>query len=113
MTHHVKDYIKMTGKPLGRTTDQTTEVAHQYLNKRMTLSNYYIKDIQSHSHSPVLAVNHRNWGGSPQKVAFQSTTCSGAKINKNETLTTSGDGVPWAQSDHPRYNRVKVNFQRV
>ena len=50
MTQHVGDYIKLTGKPLGRTTDQTTEAAHQYLNKRMTLSKYYIKDIQSHRH---------------------------------------------------------------
>ena len=60
--HHVKDYIRMTGLPLGKRTDQTTEAAHQYLNKRLLRSNYRVKDIESHVHGLKLyrCVSHMN-----------------------------------------------------
>ena len=31
-------------------SDQMTEAAHQYLNKRLLRSNYRLKDIESHAH---------------------------------------------------------------
>ena len=39
MKHHIKDYLDMTGMPLGRRTDQTTEAAHQLMNKKLERSN--------------------------------------------------------------------------
>ena len=50
MEDHVSKYIKLTNKPLGHRTEQTTEAAHQYLNKRLRKSNYYVTDIQSEAH---------------------------------------------------------------
>ena len=50
MKHHIKDYLYMTGMPLGRRTDQTTEAAHQLMNKRLERSNYKVKNVESESH---------------------------------------------------------------
>ena len=50
MERHVKDYISSIGLPLGARTDQTTEAAHQYMNKRLVRSQYRVKDIESHAH---------------------------------------------------------------
>ena len=47
---HVEDYISKSGKGLGRITDQTVEALHSALNKRLTSSNYWIKDINSEKH---------------------------------------------------------------
>ena len=47
---HVEDYISESGKGLGRVTDQTVEALHSALNKRLTSSNYWIKDIGSEKH---------------------------------------------------------------
>ena len=43
MEEHIQQYIELTGKPLGQRTDQTTEAAHQSLNKRISRSNYIVK----------------------------------------------------------------------
>ena len=40
----VKDYYNKTGKSLTRTTDQTVESCHQYLDKLLMRSNYWVKD---------------------------------------------------------------------
>ena len=48
--HHIGDYLKITGKPLGRRTDQTTEASHQYMNTSIVKSNYLVKDMESHMH---------------------------------------------------------------
>ena len=50
MEDHIKDYFDLTQKPLGKRTDQTTEAAHQFMNKRMIRSNYVVKDIESQAH---------------------------------------------------------------
>ena len=59
---HVSEYIKLTNKPLGHRTDQTTEAAHQYLNKRIRKSNYYVPDVESEAHGQKLfrAILHLN-----------------------------------------------------
>ena len=46
----MEDYISKSGKGLGRITDQTVEALHSALNKRLTSSNYWIKDINSEKH---------------------------------------------------------------
>ena len=50
MQDHIKDYVDLTNKPLGRRTDQTIEAAHQFMNKRMVRSQYVVKDIESAAH---------------------------------------------------------------
>ena len=47
---HVEDYIRLTGKGLGRVSDQIVEGLHSALNKRLCSSNYWIKDVESEVH---------------------------------------------------------------
>ena len=51
---HVPQYIKLTGKSLGFISDQTTEMVHQIVNKRMENSNYVVKAIESDTHGEKL-----------------------------------------------------------
>ena len=62
MEEHIGQYLDLTGKPLGTRTDQTTESAHQKLNKRIVRSQYQMKDIESETHGLKLyrAVLHSN-----------------------------------------------------
>ena len=75
--HHVKDYIRMAGLPLGKRTDQTTEAAHQYLNKRLLRSNYRVKDIESHAHGLKLyrCVLHMNAYNVQTLIKIQCKLC--------------------------------------
>ena len=59
---HLKFYFRVTGKSLGFYTDQLVESMHQWVNKRFTNSNYYVKDITSDIHGEKLfkGVNHLN-----------------------------------------------------
>ena len=54
--------IRVTGKSLGFYTDQLVDSMHQWVNKRFTNSNYYVKDITSDIHGDKLfkGVNHLN-----------------------------------------------------
>ena len=58
----MKYYFKETNKSLGYYTDQLIENMHQYVNKRFTSSNYYVKDITSDINGDKLykGVNHIN-----------------------------------------------------
>ena len=47
---HVEEYISKSGKGLGHVTDQTVEALHSALNKRLSSSNYWIKDLESEKH---------------------------------------------------------------
>ena len=47
MEDHIGQYIKDTGKPLGKSSDETVESCHQWLNKRLVSSGYLTKDIMS------------------------------------------------------------------
>jgi hypothetical protein len=51
---HVFDYISKTGKWLGRVTDQVVESCHNALNKRLTSSNYWVKNVDSVLHENFL-----------------------------------------------------------
>ena len=59
---HLKFYFQQTGKSLGFYTDQLIEAMHQYVDKRLTRSNYVVKDITSDIHGENLlkGVNHIN-----------------------------------------------------
>ena len=47
MEEHIGEYIEETGKPLGKSSDQTVENCHQWLNKRLTKSGYYCKVVET------------------------------------------------------------------
>ena len=51
---HVFDYINLTGKGLGRVSDQIVEACHSALNKRLAASKYWIKDLESDLHGKML-----------------------------------------------------------
>ena len=59
---HVKFYFQQTGKSLGFYTDQLIEAMHQYVDKRLTRSNYVVKDVTSDIHGEKLhkGINHIN-----------------------------------------------------
>ena len=59
---HVKFYFQQTGKSLGFYTDQVIEAMHQYVDKRLTRSNYIVKDITSDIHGEKLlkGIHHIN-----------------------------------------------------
>ena len=59
---HLKFYFKETNKSLGYYTDQLIESMHQYVNKKFTNSNYYVKDLQSDIQGEHLlkGINHVN-----------------------------------------------------
>ena len=45
--NHVEAQCESTGVGLGFTTDQTVETSHHVVHKRFTISNYYVKKIDS------------------------------------------------------------------
>ena len=47
---HVGDYIEMTGKSLGRVSDQIVECAHSALHRRLSISNYWVKNKETDVH---------------------------------------------------------------
>ena len=51
---HLKFYFQRTGKSLGFYTDQVVEAMHQFTDRRLTRSNYVVKDIQSDIHGEKL-----------------------------------------------------------
>ena len=59
---HLTFYFQQRGKSLGLCTDQLIEAMHQYVDKRLTRSNYVVKDITSDIHGENLlkGVNHIN-----------------------------------------------------
>ena len=59
---HFKFYFRSTGKSLGFYTDQLVEAMHQYTDKRLTKSNYVVKDLLSDIHAEKLygGINHLN-----------------------------------------------------
>ena len=67
--HYLQDYLEdqleMTGKGLGEVDDGVVEAMHQYLDKRMKISNYTVKNFGSKTHGDkklklVLHVNGYN-----------------------------------------------------
>ena len=59
---HLKFYFQRTGKSLGFYTDQVVEAMHQFTDRRLTRSNYVVKDIQSDIHGEKLlnGIKHIN-----------------------------------------------------
>ena len=47
---HLEDYLDMTGKGLGQGEDGVVEAMHQFLDKRMRISNYVVKNLESKAH---------------------------------------------------------------
>ena len=47
---HVGDYIEMTGKSLGQVSDQIVECAHSTLHRRLSISNYLVKNKETDVH---------------------------------------------------------------
>ena len=46
---HLIDYIVLTGSTLGESNDQVIEAFHQDFNRRMTDSNYKVKNKTTHA----------------------------------------------------------------
>ena len=62
---HLEDQLDMTGESLGEVDDCVVEAMHQYLDKRMRISNYSVKNLESKTHGEkklklVLHVNGYN-----------------------------------------------------
>ena len=47
---HLSDLFELTGEGLGGVDDHVIECMHQYLNKRMQNSKYFVKDLSSELH---------------------------------------------------------------
>ena len=47
---HFEDELDMTGQGLGEVDDGVVEAMHQYLDKRMRISNYGVKNLESKPH---------------------------------------------------------------
>ena len=47
---HLEDQLDMTGEGLGEVDDGVVEAMHQFLDKRMRLSNYIVKKLESEAH---------------------------------------------------------------
>ena len=47
---HLEDYLDITGESLADVDDGVVEAMHQYLDKRMSLSNYWVKNLESEAH---------------------------------------------------------------
>ena len=47
---HLEDLFDITGEGLGNVDDHVIECMHQYLNKRMQNSKYFVKDLSSELH---------------------------------------------------------------
>lgn len=62
---HLEDQLDMTGEGLGEVDDGVVEAMHQYLDKRMRIGNYTVKNLESEAHGKkklklVLHVNGYN-----------------------------------------------------
>ena len=59
---NLKNILHQTGKSLGFYTDQLVEAMHQYTDRRITNSNYFVKDINSDIQGENLlkGINHIN-----------------------------------------------------
>ena len=51
---HVGDYISLTGKGLGKVSDQIVESCHSALNKRLVASGYHRKNLEGDSQGEML-----------------------------------------------------------
>ena len=47
---HLEDQLDLTGEGLGEVDDGVVEAMHQYLDKRMKISNYLVKNLESKAH---------------------------------------------------------------
>ena len=47
---HVEDYVLLTGKGLGKVSDQIVESCHSALNKRLVSSGYHRKNLETDEH---------------------------------------------------------------
>ena len=47
---HLEDQLDLTGEGLGEVDDGVVEAMHQYLDKRMKISNYLVKNLESKVH---------------------------------------------------------------
>ena len=47
---HVEDYVLLTGKALGKVSDQIVESCHSALNKRLVSSGYHRKNLETDAH---------------------------------------------------------------
>ena len=47
---HLEDQLDMTGEGLGEVDDGVVEAMHQFLDKRMRISNYTVKNLESEAH---------------------------------------------------------------
>ena len=47
---HLEDLLDMTGEGLGEVDDGVVEAMHQFLEKRMRISNYFVKNLESEAH---------------------------------------------------------------
>jgi hypothetical protein len=62
LLHHLEDYFDLTDTTLIKTTDELCENMHQFLNRMLLRSVYYVKDVSNRSHGLRLfrAVKHLN-----------------------------------------------------
>ena len=62
LLHHLEDYFDLSNTTLVKTTDELCENMHQFLNKRLMKSSYFVKDVSNQSHGDRLfrAVKHLN-----------------------------------------------------
>ena len=51
LQEHLEDCLDMTGEGLGQVDDGVVEAMHQFLDKRMRISNYVVKNLESKAHS--------------------------------------------------------------
>ena len=50
LKEHLEDYLNMIGEGLGEVDDGVVEAMHQFLEKRMRISNYFVKKLESDAH---------------------------------------------------------------
>ena len=75
---HLEDYFNLNGgKPLGDTSDQTVEAAHQHVNKRLMESGYWNKAVESVGHGLSLLKGILHINGYNAKL----------QVKKNKTLS--------------------------
>ena len=64
----IQDYYDITGESLTKTTDQTVESAHQFVDKVLRRSNYIVKDVTCKEHGDKL---FRGTDGFSSKSCFK------------------------------------------
>ena len=68
----IQDYYDITGESLTKTTDQTVESAHQFVDKVLRRSNYIVKDVTCKEHGDKL---FRGTDGFSSKFCFKHNFC--------------------------------------